>query len=127
MLRLPVDYEWARISGNYCPPSLLVLALLPLYLCLLLETDGSCFIYNDFVKRKILKKVYFFMYITNKMHKLLVIRLYFPLDTLHVSDYISPFSGAIFYKLYIAFCIHKYVWLLCGYSHSITQKENIRF
>ena len=29
------------------------------------------------------------------MHKILVIRLYFPLDALHVSDYISPSSGAI--------------------------------
>ena len=28
------------------------------------------------------------------MHKILVIRLYFPLDALHVSDYISPSSGA---------------------------------
>ena len=33
---------------------------------------------------------------TNKMHKILVIRLYFPLDALHVSDYISPSSGATF-------------------------------
>ena len=31
---------------------------------------------------------------TNKMHRFLVIRLYFPLDALHVSDYISPSSGA---------------------------------
>ena len=31
---------------------------------------------------------------TNKMHKILVIRLYFLLDALHVSDYISPSSGA---------------------------------
>ena len=30
------------------------------------------------------------------MHKLLVIRLYFPLDALHVSDCISPSSGATF-------------------------------
>ena len=30
------------------------------------------------------------------MYKILVIRLYFPLDALHVSDYISPFSGATF-------------------------------
>ena len=37
------------------------------------------------------------------MHKILVIRLYFPLDALHVSDCISPSSGAIFYKLYIVF------------------------
>ena len=31
---------------------------------------------------------------TNKMHKILVIRLYFLLDVLNVSDYISPSSGA---------------------------------
>ena len=30
------------------------------------------------------------------MHKILAIRLYFPLDALHVSDYISPSSGATF-------------------------------
>ena len=30
------------------------------------------------------------------MHKILVIRLYFPLDALHISDYISPSSGATF-------------------------------
>ena len=30
------------------------------------------------------------------MHKILVIRLYFPLDALHVSDYITPSSGATF-------------------------------
>ena len=34
------------------------------------------------------------MYITNKMHEILVIRLYFILDALHVSDCISPSSGA---------------------------------
>ena len=33
---------------------------------------------------------------TNKMHKIPVIRLYFPLDALHVSDYISPSSEATF-------------------------------
>ena len=32
----------------------------------------------------------------NKMHKILVIRLYFPLDALHIADYISPSSGATF-------------------------------
>ena len=31
---------------------------------------------------------------TKKMHNILVIRLYFPLDALHDSDYISPSSGA---------------------------------
>ena len=30
------------------------------------------------------------------MHKILVIRLHFPLDALHVSNYISPSSGATF-------------------------------
>ena len=30
------------------------------------------------------------------MRKILVIRLHFPLDALHVSDYISPSSGATF-------------------------------
>ena len=46
------------------------------------------------------------------MHRILVIRLYFPLDALHVSDSVSPSSGATFYKLYIAFGIFQYVWLL---------------
>ena len=43
------------------------------------------------------------------MHKIVVIRLYFPLDALHVSDYVSPSSGATFYKLYIAFGICRYM------------------
>ena len=30
------------------------------------------------------------------MHKILVIRLHFPLDALHVSDYVRPPSGATF-------------------------------
>ena len=30
------------------------------------------------------------------MHKILVIRLYFPLDPLNVSHYVSPSSGLIF-------------------------------
>ena len=33
---------------------------------------------------------------TNKMHEILVIRLYFPLDALHVTDCISPSLGATF-------------------------------
>ena len=33
---------------------------------------------------------------TNKMYKILVIRLYFPLDALYVPDCISPSSGATF-------------------------------
>ena len=56
------------------------------------------------------------------MHKILVIRLYFPLDALHVSDHISPSSAATFYKLYIAFGICRYVWLLCGYSHTTARR-----
>jgi hypothetical protein len=59
MLKLPVNYEWTRISGNYSPQSLFVLASLPLSFCLLLEADGSCFIHNDFVNRKILNNFYF--------------------------------------------------------------------
>ena len=43
------------------------------------------------------------------MHKIPVIRLYFPLDALHVSDCISSSSGANFYKLYIAFGIYRYM------------------
>ena len=30
------------------------------------------------------------------MHKIIVITLYFPLDALHVSDSVSPSSGATF-------------------------------
>ena len=41
------------------------------------------------------------------MNKILVIRLYFPLHALRVSDYVSPSSGATFYKLYIAFGIYQ--------------------
>ena len=38
------------------------------------------------------------------MHKILVIRLYFPLDALHVSDCISPSSGA---TLQAVHCIYQ--------------------
>ena len=37
------------------------------------------------------------------MHKILVIRLYFPLDALHVSDYVSPSSGATFIRCTLHF------------------------
>ena len=47
------------------------------------------------------------------MRKILVIRLYFPLDALHVSNSVSPSSGAIFYKLYIAFGICRYHTSAC--------------
>ena len=64
------------------------------------------------------------------MHKILVIRLYFPLDALNVSDYISPSPGATFYKLYIAFRICRYmpvpyVWLSYGYSHTTARRIGI--
>ena len=36
------------------------------------------------------------MYINQQDAQILVIRLYFPLDVLHVSDCISPSSGATF-------------------------------
>ena len=54
------------------------------------------------------------------MHKILTIRLYFPLDALRVSEYISPSSEATFisctsHLVYAGIC--RYVWLLCGYSH----------
>jgi hypothetical protein len=55
------------------------------------------------------------MYINQKDAQLSVIRLYFPLDALHVSGCISPSSGVIFYELYITFGIRQYIWLLCGY------------
>ena len=57
------------------------------------------------------------------MHKIHVIRLYFPLDALHVSDYISPSSGATFCKLYIAFDICRYH--TCGCCVAIATRIGI--
>ena len=37
-------------------------------------------------------------YMKQQDAQILVIRLYFPLDALHVSDYISPSSGATFIR-----------------------------
>ena len=56
------------------------------------------------------------------MHKILVIRLYFPLDALHVSNYISLSSGATFISCtsYLVYA-GTYVWLLCGYSHGMVS------
>ena len=56
------------------------------------------------------------------MHKILVIRAYFPLDTLHVSDSIGPSSGASFYKLYIAFGICRYH--TCGCCVAIATQQH---
>ena len=36
------------------------------------------------------------MYINQQDARISMIKLYFPLDALHVSDYISPSSGATF-------------------------------
>ena len=48
-----------------------------------------------------------------------VIRLYFPLDAVHVSDYISPSSGATLLAVHrIWYMLVPYVWLLLGYSHT---------
>ena len=44
------------------------------------------------------------------MHKFLWLNFIFSLEALHVPDYISPSSGATFYKLFIAFGIFGYVW-----------------
>ena len=59
------------------------------------------------------------------MHKILVIRLYFSIYALHVSDCISPSSGAIFiscmsYLVYAGIC--RYVWLLCCYSNTTARR-----
>ena len=61
------------------------------------------------------------MYTNQQDAQIPVIILYFPLDALHVSDYIIPSSGANIYKLYIASGIGRYVCLLCGYSHTTAR------
>ena len=62
------------------------------------------------------------------MHKILVIRLYFPLDALHVSDCISPSSGATFIS-----CTSHLVYAgICRYHTSgccvgiATQQPDVR-
>ena len=52
------------------------------------------------------------------MHKILVIRLYFPLDALHVSDYISPSSRATFIS-----CTSHLVYVdMSGYCVAIARQ-----
>ena len=46
------------------------------------------------------------------MHKILVIRLYFPLDALHVSNCITPSSGATFIS-----CTSHLVYAKCDVQH----------
>ena len=50
-----------------------------------------------------------FLYINQQDAQIFVDRLYFSLDALHVSNYISPSSGATSYDLYIAFGICRYM------------------
>ena len=61
------------------------------------------------------------------MHKILVIRLYFPLDALHVSDYISPSSGATFMSctsyLVYAGTIYGYVYRIYQYEDILLARE----
>ena len=57
------------------------------------------------------------------MHKILVIRLYFPLDALHISDCISPSSGANFisctsHLVYARTIRVAVVWLQPHNSHT---------
>ena len=57
------------------------------------------------------------MYINQQDAQISVIKLYFPLDTLHVSVYISPSSGATFYKSYIAFGMFSNIILNVNVQH----------
>ena len=50
------------------------------------------------------------------MHKILVIRLYFLLDALHISDCTS-------HLVYAGIC--QYVWLLCGYSNTTNRRIGV--
>ena len=51
------------------------------------------------------------------MHKILVIRLYFPLDVLHVSDCISPSSGET-----LIMCTSHFVYAgTISYSHTTAR------
>ena len=55
------------------------------------------------------------------MHKILVIRLNFPLDALHVSDCISPSSGATFIS-----CTSHLVYAgICRYVYIATQQPHV--
>ena len=63
------------------------------------------------------------MYINQQDAQNSVVRLYFLLDSLHVSDSVSPSSGATFYKLYIAFGICRYMPIrLAGYNHTTARR-----
>ena len=55
---------------------------------------GSTSCSTDIVNLKLAQAIY--IYKPTRCTKFCVIRLYFPLDALHVSNYISPSSGATF-------------------------------
>ena len=59
------------------------------------------------------------------MHKILVIRLYFPLDALHVSDYISPSSGATFTSCTLHLVYADTVWHIPAYTKCDVQLINL--
>ena len=59
--------------------------------------------------------IFQYVYKPTKCTKILLIRLYFSIYALHVSDCISASSGTIFYKLYVVFSIRAHVWPDVGY------------
>ena len=60
------------------------------------------------------------------MHKILVIRLYFLLGALLVSDFVSPSSGATLLAVHhIWYMPVPYVCLLCGYNHTTDRRIGI--
>ena len=66
------------------------------------------------------------MYINQQDAQISVIKLYFLLDALHVSDCVSPSSGATFisyisHLVYAGIC--RYVWLLFGYRHTTARRS----
>ena len=68
------------------------------------------------------------MCINQQDARISVIRLYFPLDALHVSDYVSPSSGATFISCtsHLVYAgISRYVWVLCGYSHTTPKRTGL--
>ena len=65
------------------------------------------------------------------MHKILVIRLYFSLAALHVSDYISPSSGANFisctsHLVHAGICRMRCTTYKVAPDDSLTESETCR-
>ena len=56
------------------------------------------------------------------MHRILVIRLYIPLDALHVSDCISPSSGATFISC-TSHLVYVCIYHTCGCSMAIATQQ----